>query len=319
MSAASRDGLDAVRTAPAPGSSGFQYELRHGDHAAVITEIGATLRELNLAGSSVIDGFAAGEPSSAGRGQILAPWPNRLQDGMYSFMGREGRVELDEPEERNAIHGLVRWMAWTPEIVSRDAIVLRCELRRQPAYPWDVDLRVTYSLSDAGLRVATAVTNRSPDPAPFGLGFHPYLTVGTDTVDDMVLTIPARKRLVTDDRALPTGREDVSGTRLDFRESRPVGAAQLDTSFTDLRRDSAGRAVVRVARPDGEVAVALWMDEGFRYVQAYTGDAVLPERRRRRGIAIEPMTCPANALRTGTDLIRLEAGGTWRADWGITL
>jgi aldose 1-epimerase len=317
MSAASPDDLVGTGTPPAP--SGSQYRIRHEDHAAVITEIGATLRELHLAGSSVIEGFGAHEPSTAGRGQVLAPWPNRLEDGTYSFMGREGLAQLDEPEAHNAIHGLVRWTAWTPDVVSRDAIVLRCELRRQPAYPWDVDLRVTYALSDTGLRVATTVTNRSPDPAPFGLGFHPYLTVGTDTVDDVLLTIPGEELVVTDHRALPTGRENVAGGGLDFREPRQVGATRLDNAFTALRRDSAGRAAVRLERPDGRMAMSLWMDEGFRYVQVYTGDTVQPEGRRRRAIAIEPMTCPANALRTGTDLIRIEAGGTWRADWGITI
>ena len=36
-------------------------------------------------------------------------------------------------------------------------------------------------------------------------------------------------------------------------------------------------------------------------------------------IAIEPMTCPPNAFRTGTDVIRLEPGGSWRGRWGISV
>ena len=63
--------------------------------------------------------------------------------------------------------------------------------------------------------------------------------------------------------------------------------------------------------------VELWMAEGFRYVMAYTGDTLEPVERRRRGIAIEPMTCPPNALRTGTDLIRLDPGSSWTSRWGI--
>jgi aldose 1-epimerase len=50
----------------------------------------------------------------------------------------------------------------------------------------------------------------------------------------------------------------------------------------------------------------------------YTGDTLEPADRRRTGIAIEPMTCPPNAFRTGVDLIELEPGATWRGTWGIS-
>ena len=91
----------------------------------------------------------------------------------------------------------------------------------------------------------------------------------------------------------------------------------MDTAFTEFARDAAGRTAVRLAAPDDERAVSLWMDEAFRYVMVYTGDTLEPLERRRRGIAIEPMTCPPNALRTGTDLIRLDPGSSWTSRWGI--
>jgi aldose 1-epimerase len=301
---------------PTPAET--QHEIRHGDHRAAITTVGATLRELHLDGKQVIDGFGPEESSSAGRGQVLAPWPNRLEDGTYAFEGREARAAIDEPERGNAIHGLVRWIPWQVDLMTADAIVLRCVVERQPAYPWEVELQISYVLSRPGLRVTTTARNRSEEPAPFGIGFHPYLTVGTGTVDDAVLAVPAEQRLLTDDRALPTGRSEVAGTELDFTGPRPIGRTQMDTAFTELERDVRGRTSIRLERPDGERAVRLWMEEDFRYVMVYTGDTLEPESRRRRGIAIEPMTCPPNALRTGTDLIRLAPGGSWTADWGIS-
>jgi aldose 1-epimerase len=60
------------------------------------------------------------------------------------------------------------------------------------------------------------------------------------------------------------------------------------------------------------------MDERFRYVQIYTGDTLEPVDRRRRGVAIEPMTCAANALRSGADVIRLDPGESWDGSWGIS-
>ena len=162
--------------------------------------------------------------------------------------------------------------------------------------------------------MATRATNASDGPAPFGIGFHPYLTVGV-AVDRVALTLPASRRILTDERALPVGQEEVGGTAFDFRTARAVGAGRLDTCFAGLERGDDGR--VRARAEAGEGGVDLWADEGFAYLQAYTGDTLQPVSRRRQAIAIEPMTCPPNALATGTDLIRLEPGATWTGTWGI--
>jgi aldose 1-epimerase len=60
------------------------------------------------------------------------------------------------------------------------------------------------------------------------------------------------------------------------------------------------------------------MDEHYKYIQVFSGDTLAPERRRR-GLAIEPMTCPPNAFRTGTDVIVLQPDESVSMDWGISL
>jgi aldose 1-epimerase len=294
--------------------SGEQHEIRSGDQVAVVTEVGATLRAYAAGGLEVVDGFGADEPSSAGRGQVLAPWPNRLDGGRYAFEGREGRAAIDEPERGNAIHGLVRGLPWRAASKADDAVALTCVLAAQPAYPWRLELEVAYRFGPEGLEVTTTATNASDGPAPFGIGFHPYPTVGVP-VDEAALMLPAGRRLLTDERALPVGEEEVDGTVFDFRSARVIGDTQLDACFTGLRREDRRRCRARVQ--GGGRAVELWADAGFGYLQAYTGDTLEPVSRRRRAIAIEPMTCPPNALATGTDLIRLEPGATWTGRWGI--
>ncbi len=170
--------------------SGEQHVLERGRHRMVVTEVGATLRSYSVAGTDVLDGFDPGEMSSAGRGQILAPWPNRLEDGSYRFGDRDGRAALDEPERGNAIHGLVRWLPWRSVSKSDDELVLGCDLVPQPAYPWRLELEVAYQATDQGLSVRTRARNLSDEAAPFGIGFHPYLTVGTERIDAAHLRIP---------------------------------------------------------------------------------------------------------------------------------
>src|SRR5262245_28983889 len=298
--------------------SGEQYELGFGRQQAVVTEVGATLRSYSIVDVDVIDGFAVGERSSAGRGQVLAPWPNRLDEGRYSFEGRDGRAALDEPATRTAIHGLVRWLPWQAVSRGESSVTLVCVLHPQPGYPWRLDLRVEYRLDADGLTVRVSARNVSDAPAPFGIGFHPYLTVGTPVIDLSQLTIPARRRLVTDERGLPSGDQAVAGTALDFTTRRPVGLTRLDTAFTDLCPGDDGKTRVELEHPDRARSVTLWVDGEFRYLMAFTGDTVQPPSRRRRAIAIEPMTCPPNALRSGRDVIRLEPGASWSGSWGIT-
>jgi aldose 1-epimerase len=299
--------------APSP-PSGEQFEITSGSHQVLVAEVGATLRSYRVDDYDVIDGFSIGETSTAGRGQVLAPWPNRLEDGTYEFDGHEGVAALDEPEHANAIHGLVRWLAWRPVARSGDAVTLGCVVPAQPAFPWRLDLEVEYRVSPDGLEVTTVATNRAASTAPFGIGFHPYLTAGASLIDESHLMIPARRRLETDRRGLPVGDASVIGTDFDFTDPKVIGGTRLDTAFTELTAVD-GTTTVRL---ESEVRrVELWMAEGFRYVMVYTGDTLEPVDRRRRGIAIEPMTCPPNALRTGTDLIRLDPGSSWTSRWGI--
>jgi aldose 1-epimerase len=87
--------------------SGEQITIALGDQQAVIVEVGGGLRAYSAGGRELVDGYGAHEMSSSGRGQVLIPWPNRLEGGSYEFDGKHHQLPLNEPERRNAIHGLV--------------------------------------------------------------------------------------------------------------------------------------------------------------------------------------------------------------------
>jgi aldose 1-epimerase len=294
--------------------SGDQVELTHGGHRAVVVEVGAGLREYTVDGLPVLDGYPATEMCSGGRGQTLIPWPNRIAGGAYEFDGATQQLPLTEPGPGNAIHGLTRWAAWTLVDRTGASATLRHLLHPQPGYPHTLDCRLEYALSEAGLRVRTAVTNTGDGPAPYGTGAHPYLTVGTETVDQVTLTVPGDRYLPTDDNGIPTGTADVEGSPFDYRAGRVIGAAKVDHCFTDLDRDADGVATVTLAA--GDRRVRLWLDASYRYLQVFTGDTLVPARRRR-GLAVEPMTCPPDAFRSGTGLHVLEPGRSIESTWGI--
>ncbi len=295
--------------------SGEQIEIELGDQRVVVTEVGAGLRVYSVGDHDVVNGYGDDEMATAGRGQVLIPWPNRLEDGRYEFEGREHQLPLTEPERANAIHGLVRWSAWNVAAREPNRVVMESRLHPQPGYPFTLDLSIEYALSDKGLAVRTTATNVGPDRCPYGCGAHPYLTVGTETVDATVLRAPARTVLQADGRGIPTGATPVAGTDYDFREPRAISGTRLDHGFTDLERDEDGLATVELANPDSGVALALWVDESYPYLMLFTGD--LPEVERC-ALAVEPMTCAPNAFRSGESLIVLEPGGSVTSTWGIS-
>jgi aldose 1-epimerase len=310
--------MTSLDPSPTISPTGEQWAIAHGRQQVIVTEVGATLRSYRVGDDEMLDGFGANEWSESGRGQVLAPWPNRLGDGRYEFGGIAAQAPLNEPELGNAIHGLVRWLPWRCEVLAQNVMVVRCTIWPTPAYPFLASLGLEYRLGREGLAVTATVRNEGSVALPFGLGFHPYLRVGTDRVDTATLLVPARQRLVLDARSLPTGEaRPVGGTEFDFSQGRAIGPTQLDTAYTDLERDGDGVAWASIADPSGERAVDLWVDQQFRYLMVYTGDTIGAVDRRRQGLAIEPMTCPPDAFRSGRDLVVLEPGQEWTAAWGI--
>jgi len=298
--------------------SGRQFVITHGDQRAVITQVGATLREYTVRGAAVIDGFEVGDRASDGRGQVLAPWPNRLAGGSYTFGGQVCQAPLNEPGRGNAIHGLVRWLDWAEIGFTAGTVTLQCLQCPQPGYEWQLRLEVRYALGDDGLRVSAAAVNTGTAAAPFGMGFHPYLTLGVP-VDELTLRLPTRRHLPpSTDPDAPPRPASVMGTPLDFDTPTVIGPTRLDTAYGGLTRGADGRAVAELSDPTRRRGVRLWVDESFPYLMAYTGDQVDGPDRRRRAVAIEPMTCPPNALRSGTGRITLRPDESWRGEWGVT-
>ena len=267
--------------------SGNQYEIGSAGQRATLVEVGGGVRSYEVDGVPLLAGYAEDEMCVGAAGQILAPWPNRIRGGRYSFAGEDFQLALTEPEAGNAIHGLTRWQSWRRSDGGDDWVELAHELHAQPGYPFSLLLTVRWSVGADGLRAEHTATNAGDRPCPFGLGVHPYIAFPGRRVDELSLTVPARTGVL---------------------RVEPIGTAKLDTAY-ELDGDT-----VTVASPDG--AVELRVGDAFRHVQAFTGDT-LPESRRRRSLAVEPMTCPPDAFNSGVSVVVLEPGETWRGAWSL--
>jgi len=298
--------------------TGEQYEIQAGDYRACVTELGGGLRTLSYEGNALITGFEPDQLPPHGAGQLLSPWPNRIDGGKYEFGGRTYQLELSEAARGNAIHGLTRWANWKPAAHISAEVTLTHLLLGRPGFPFCLELSVSYRLDATdGLGVAVTATNVGQHAAPYGTGCHPYLTTGATVIDGCELELPAGRWLPADDRGIPTGpAKDVTGSAFDFRTRQPIADAKLDHALTGLSRDEAGRAWARLA--DHQVELGLWVGPGYDWLQVFTGDPLEPEHRRR-ALAIEPMTCPPNAFVTSDDLLTLAPADSVTHTWGIAV
>jgi aldose 1-epimerase len=294
--------------------TGEQYEIVSGEHRAVVTEVGATLRAYTVGGQDVVSGFGADEVVHKGRGQQLLPWPNRIRDGRYTFGGEEQQLALSEPDRHNAIHGLVRHVPWTLVEHTEASVTQTVRVYPRTGWPGIVEATLTHQVGERGLQVSVRATNIGEVDVPFGYAAHPYFTVGETTVDEVSLTVPANAYLEVDDRLLPVRLAPVEGTEKDLRHGAPLGGTVLDTAFTDLTRDEDGRWRVRLAL--GERHAELWGDTTMTWIQVFTG-----EHLRNIALAVEPMTCGPDAFNEGPThdgMLVLAPGKSYTGRWGVT-
>jgi len=300
-------------------ASGDQVVLSAGALRLTVVTVGGGMRELTVGDWHVLDGYGMDEVAPGGSGQVLAPWPNRLADGRYEFEGISYQLPLTEPSKWNALHGFARWERWTVERQDETSAVLGIVLAPRAGYPFALELEVEYNVTPSSVGVEIRGRNVGRRALPYANGFHPYFSVGTPKIDQALLELPARVSLTTDDRQLPTGRSSVEGTEDDFTRARPIGSTRLDTAYTELLRDSEGIARVRLSDESRSRSVAIRLGAAYTHVMVFTGDTLSDEHRRRRSLAVEPMTAAPNAFQSGDGLTVLGPGETHLAEWGIEI
>ena len=182
-------------------------------------------------------------------------------------------------------------------------------LHPQPGYPFTLALehRVR-ALGGRTLGARRRPGTSAPTACPYGCG---AASVSDRRDGDRRLGRSCARRaatvLLSDERGIPIG------LRAGRREPSTTSAAAADDRRDEARqrlhrpRARRGRPRPRRAPRSGRrPAITLWVDESYRYLMLFTGDT-LPDVNRR-SLAVEPMTCPPNAFRTGESVIRLEPG-----------
>lgn len=292
--------------------TGRRFHIESAGMVAEIAELGAALRSLRADGVDLVPRYPDGAPTPAASGIVLVPWPNRVAGGSWAQHGTSYQLAITEPAYGNASHGLLRFTPYRQVAASEDSVTLGATVFPQTGYPFHLETTVTYAVSAAGLIATHHLVNVGAREAPVAVGAHPYVMIGGADTAELELQLSARTRLEVDDRLIPVAHSAVDAAT-DLRHPRRVGGLSLDTAFTDIDRDPAGRIRATLRAPDGR-ALTVWGGPDHRYLQVFTTDRYPGQEL---AVAIEPMTAPANAFNSGRDLRWLAPGDEWGLSWGI--
>ena len=305
-------------------------QISAGNYTATIDPHGAGLATLLHDGKPLVAGYQHARPFTAGA--LLAPWPNRTGDGIFSHYGTIHRLRCNEADRNNALHGFAAEATWEITEHSPSAVTLQWQGPARTDWPWPLVYSITWALADDGLSAELTVTNTGTDTStntgtetdtahpstassPFGVGWHPYLSALGAPLDECILSMPAATNLPLDpDRLLPAGPE-IPATEIVGKQQHMAGI-ELDHCFRleKPQNDDGPARQIELRNADGHGA-QLWADEHFGWCQVYTSPESAPNIGR--ALAVEPMTCPPNALRSGKSLLELPAGTTTQFRFGI--
>ena len=267
--------------------------LKNGSYEACIVTVGAGLASLKHNNKDLVISHSEYEIPKAHLGKVLAPWPNRIDNAQYEFGGIKYDLPINDKVNNTAIHGLVAWKEWDIEDVSSSSCTLSTYTTPVYGYPFLLKILITYSLDEKlGLKVLISAQNLSDLSAPYGVGFHPYLTLNNEVIDTCKLSIMADSVFALDLHMKPTKLVSCDSLNLQFND-REILSTQIDHTF------KAGTKGFSVCLRNKSMAVC--MSSNAPYVQIYTG-----EKLSRLGLAAEPMTCPPNAFNSKIDLCVLK-------------
>ncbi|MBX9472559.1 aldose 1-epimerase family protein [Microcella sp.] len=298
--------------------TGEQYALHHdGAHGpveAVITTVATALRHLTVDGHDLVQGFPETSTPPYGCGIVLVPWPNRVRDGRWMLDDEVRQLDLTEVDKSNAIHGLLRNTSY--QLVERrdDAVTLGAAVVPQHGWPFHLWTTVEYRLTGNGVTVTHAVTNLGERAAPYAVGTHPFIRVGSHPVDELTITARTVEHVMVDDRLNPVGLEPAIG-EWDLTEGRVVGELALDDAFR-VEPDPDGVVRTVLSAPDG-TETEVWQNGDWPWLQLFITRSFPTADGPVTAIAVEPMTAPADALNSGVGLRWIEPGASWSGSWGI--
>lgn len=260
----------------------------------IISDLGCNLNKLILAGQNILDGnleYESLKNNELAKSSFLIPFPNRICDGKYVFEGKTYQLEKNHEKEGHAIHGLIfdKKFSLINKMISDDFIFLifKYEIKKSDfeGYPFNLFILITFKLEKKRLGIEVKATNLDNINVPYGVGWHPYIRF-TDKIDNYSLALSSDDALEVSQEKIMIPTSKIIKKYID----KKIGNTVLDAGFTCLKKH-----MTQIGN------IIVFQDESMDFLQIYTPG-------HRRSIAIEPMSCAADAFNNKMGLVALKPG-----------
>jgi aldose 1-epimerase len=281
----------------------------------IVPERGAVLLSATFKGYNVIEGYtdpADLEDLKWGKSIVLYPFPNRLDEGKYSFEGKTYQFPINSPATNNAIHGLGRDVAHrvSAVVLASNYASMTCTYEYNgdlPYYPFPFRFDIEFFISDgSNMEIKMHLENTGTGNLPAGIGWHPYFALA-DNVGDVSMQCPEIQWIDIDDRMLPTGTKR---TFADFVTLKNIADTALDNGFYIHKQNEPFGITLSSAIG----TLRYWQEIGqgkYNFVQIFAPP-------HRKSIALEPMTCNINAFNNGDGLQNLAPSAFIEGSFGFS-
>ena len=312
------DGIEVVRLGDAA----------HRTEVSIAPAIGNMAYEILVGGKNIL-WFPYKSPAELAAKQqfcgipFLGPWANRLDSDEYWANGKKyilnpslGNVRRDG--KQHPIHGLLNYSPhWqVMEVKAGDDSASATSLldftqypELMAQFPFAHKIRMTYRLANGEVTVETAIENRSMEPLPVAIGFHPYFQIHDAPRDQWKVHVAARDHVVLSDALIPTGEKKP----VQFADPLSLSGTQLDDVFSNLVRDGDGTAQFWVEGARQRITVTYGRKYSVAVIYAPPG---------RDFICFEPMAAITNAFNLAhsgvyRELQTIAPGAEWRERFSI--
>lgn len=212
----------------------------------------------------------------------LIPFGNRVRENRFVFNGRDYAFEPNTSWDPHYLHGDGWQGEWTV-LQQSDRQVELAFSHAGKGTPYQYDARQRFTIGDGAFELQMSVTNRGEAPLPFGLGWHPYFPLTSQTV----LKAPAA-RMWSEGPGWLSGEATDIPDDLDFSRPRPLPHRWVNNGFEDWTGEA------EISWPERGTRLRLTADPLFQHAFVFVSDSSFDPGFQRDYFCFEPMSHLAN-------------------------
>ena len=287
-----KEGLDYIEFTSSNGKTKAEICLNQGGR----------LSNFVFEGIQVLANYEANTYKDNYASSILFPFANRIKDGEYRFNGKDYKLNCNEADKHNALHGTVYNKNF--KVINSSVSKERASVTLQyidegnnVGFPFKFKINITYNFLKTGISISTQITNLDDRSFPFTLGWHPYFK--SKSLNDSYINFFSNSKYAVDEQQITVGTVPFN-TKMPFQ-------------LKDVKSDdgySLKHYCIEFNTPDYNIEITSTSKHNF--LQLYTP-------KEANIIAIEPMTGICDSFNNNVGLQILKPKKKYTVDWSLTV